>query len=277
MIAARTLKSKEAIEELTDAGEDMEDMEIAASNAEKALNSIGLSARDSNNDFKDLEVILGEVAGKWGTLSDATKQYVSEQLAGNNRRSFFIGLMENYSRVEELQTKAENSSGQLMEASEKKAESLEGKLNQLQNAWYRLYEAMLNSGTAKGGVEVITKGINGLAKAVENLHIILPAVTASALVFKAAINGWTVVDQIRWIGMLAKETLTLLISKLGLATADKYNKDGEFAAIYGYEMTWSGSTGGYGHINTFNTPGFETRTKKNMNLKNYYETLKKYQ
>ena len=88
MIAARTLKSKEAIEDLTDAGEDMEDIEIAASNAEKALNSIGLSARDSNNDFKDLEVILGEVAGKWDTLSDATKQYVSEQLAGNNRRSF---------------------------------------------------------------------------------------------------------------------------------------------------------------------------------------------
>ena len=64
--------------------------------------------------------------------------------------------------------------------------------------------------------------------------------------------------------------------QLGLATADKYNKDGEFTAIYGYEMTWSGSTGGYGHINTFNTPGFETRTNKNMNLKNYYETLKQF-
>ena len=54
--------------------------------------------------------------------------------------------------------------------------------------------------------------------------------------------------------------------KLGLATADKHNEDGEFTAIYGYEMTWSGSTGGYGHINTFNTPGFETRTNKTMNL-----------
>lgn len=64
--------------------------------------------------------------------------------------------------------------------------------------------------------------------------------------------------------------------KLGLATADKHNEDGEFTAIYGYEMTWSGSTGGYGHINTFNTPGFETRTNKTMNLKNYYETLKKF-
>ena len=60
----------------------------------------------------------------------------------------------------------------------------------------------------------------------------------------------------------------------GLSTADKYNKEGEFVAIYGYEMTWSGSTGGYGHINTFNTPGFETRTNKNMNLQNYYNVLK---
>ena len=62
--------------------------------------------------------------------------------------------------------------------------------------------------------------------------------------------------------------------QLGLSTADKYNTDGEFVAIYGYEMTWSGSTGGYGHINTFNTPGFETRTNKSMNLETYYETLK---
>ena len=219
MIAARTLKSKEAIDELVDSGENMEDIEIAASNAEKALNSIGLSARTSNGDFKDLEVILGEVAAKWGTLSDATKQYVSEQMAGNNRRSYFIGLMENYERVEQLQTKAENSSGKLMEASEKKANSLEGQLNKLQNAWARLYEAMINGSVAKGGVSALTKTINLLAKGLENLHIILPAVTASALVFKAAINGWTVVDQIKWIGMLAKETLTLLISKLGLATA----------------------------------------------------------
>ena len=62
--------------------------------------------------------------------------------------------------------------------------------------------------------------------------------------------------------------------KKGLNAADKYNKDDEFVAIYGYEMTWSGSTGGYGHINTFNTPGFETRTNSKMDLKNYYNALK---
>ena len=60
----------------------------------------------------------------------------------------------------------------------------------------------------------------------------------------------------------------------GKEAANKYNKNGKFVAIYGYEMSWSGSTGGYGHINTFNTEGFETRTNSKMDLKAYYNALK---
>lgn len=218
MIAARTLKSKEAIEELAESGENMEDIEIAASNAELALNSIGLTARTQTGDMKELEVIMGEVAGKWDTLTNATKQYVSEQLAGNNRRNYFIGMMDNYKRVEELAKTAKNSTGALMEASDKQAKSLEGRLNTLQNAWTRLYEAMINSGTAKGAVSGLTSAVNLLAKGMENLHIILPAVTASAIAFKAAMNGWSVAEQVQWIGSLAKEALTNLIAKLTAAT-----------------------------------------------------------
>lgn len=58
--------------------------------------------------------------------------------------------------------------------------------------------------------------------------------------------------------------------------ADQYNVDGEFAAIAGYEMTWSGSTGGWGHMNTFNTSGFETRANSSMDLKTYYNTIAQY-
>ena len=57
------------------------------------------------------------------------------------------------------------------------------------------------------------------------------------------------------------------------SVADEYDKASDFSAIYGYEMTWSGSTGGWGHINTFNTPGFETRSNSSMDLKTYYENL----
>lgn len=53
--------------------------------------------------------------------------------------------------------------------------------------------------------------------------------------------------------------------------------DEEFVAIYAFEMTWSN---GIGHINTFNTPGFENRTKPEYKateaLQNYYNKLKEF-
>lgn len=61
----------------------------------------------------------------------------------------------------------------------------------------------------------------------------------------------------------------------GRAAADKYTTE-DFVAIYGFEMTWSN---GIGHINTFNTDGFQSRNqaeyKTSQALENYYTTLKK--
>ena len=62
----------------------------------------------------------------------------------------------------------------------------------------------------------------------------------------------------------------------GHAIADKYT-DSTFVGIYGYEMTWNNGTG---HINSFNTPGFETRDNqiyKNADgLQQYYNVLKQF-
>jgi hypothetical protein len=62
----------------------------------------------------------------------------------------------------------------------------------------------------------------------------------------------------------------------GKATADKYTNS-SFVGMYAYEMTWSNGTG---HMNTFNTPGFENREtatyKAADGLKKYYDVLKNY-
>mgnify|MGYP002421952499 CR=1 FL=1 len=61
-------------------------------------------------------------------------------------------------------------------------------------------------------------------------------------------------------------------------TAEKYS-DSNFLGVYAYEMTWSNGTG---HMNTFNTPGFESRNKDGLKnsdakaLENYYNILKQY-
>lgn len=62
----------------------------------------------------------------------------------------------------------------------------------------------------------------------------------------------------------------------GHQLADQYT-DSNFVGIYAYEMTWSN---GLGHINTFNTPGFETRDASKFEqsdaLQQYYATLKQH-
>jgi hypothetical protein len=61
----------------------------------------------------------------------------------------------------------------------------------------------------------------------------------------------------------------------GHQLADQYTTD-TFVGIYGFEMTWSN---GLGHMNTFNTAGFQSRTQTEFStystaLQNYYAALK---
>jgi len=55
-----------------------------------------------------------------------------------------------------------------------------------------------------------------------------------------------------------------------LRVSDTFNEDDKFTAMYGYEMTWSNGTG---HMNTYNTAGFETRSNGNIDLPEYYRRL----
>ena len=57
----------------------------------------------------------------------------------------------------------------------------------------------------------------------------------------------------------------------GHVLAKKYTTD-KFVGLFGYEMTWSN---GLGHMNTFNTNGFQSRTQADFSkfdsaLQNYY-------
>ena len=61
---------------------------------------------------------------------------------------------------------------------------------------------------------------------------------------------------------------------MGHTLAEQYSSE-DFTCLYGYEMTWSN---GLGHMNTFNTPGYQSRTQSAYTtyataLQNYYEAL----
>lgn len=210
MITARTLQQKDAFEELNDTGEETE---VAMANAEKALDGLGISIRDSGGDLRSIEDILGEVAEKWKTMNESEQQFVAEKLAGTNRRTYFMGLMENYERVNELQIKAENSAGALMESSARKAESLEGKLNNLTNAQEKFYQTINNSGMMKSGVDSLTTLINKVTEFIKLMDgkwvAALTGATGALVAFKMVKDGLTFAD-------LGKMLATTITKFLGL-------------------------------------------------------------
>ena len=192
MISARTLQSKEAIEELAAAGEDMSEIDVQASNAEKALADIGISVRDQFGAFRDLEDILTDVASKWDTLNNTQQQLVSEKLAGNNRRNYFIALMEDYERVIELQDIAANSNGALLEASNKQAESLAGVTNQFKNSLNELYQGVIDSDGLKNVIVMGDGLIQVLVKITDNFDKLIPVIggaTAAWIAYDIATKG----------------------------------------------------------------------------------------
>ena len=94
--------------------------------AEKALAAVGTTIRgETGDELLSIEQILTNVAGVWDKLSDSQRQYVAEAMAGTNRMITFINIMENYNGILELQGKAHENVGALMEASNKRAESLQ--------------------------------------------------------------------------------------------------------------------------------------------------------
>lgn len=218
MIQARILQNKSAYEEM---GESTENFEMEVANAEKALNSVGVSIRGQGGELRSLEEILYDLASVWGTLNDSTKQYVGYQVAGANRLNFLVTTMDNYQQVLDLQNIALNSQGELQEQSQLKAESLEGAMNRLTNATHAFYESILSSDGLKTLVNGLASAVDGSIKLMGVLDKITPLIVGLLAGFAAfnftKITSWVVglCESLSLMGMYAKDGAAAMLSLKG--------------------------------------------------------------
>lgn len=146
------------------------DGEIVDANAiETALRSVGVSLRDAGGQFRELDDVFLELSGKWNTLDKNTQRYIATIAAGSRQQSRFIAMMSDYKRTTELVTAANNSAGASQEQFEKKAESLEFKINQLKNAWHEFTMGIMESDLVKFGVDILTKFLEIVNKATDGI------------------------------------------------------------------------------------------------------------
>ena len=131
--------------------------EVNYNKVDEALQSIGVSLKDANGQFRDLDQVFLDIAQRWDSLTQVQQRYVATTAAGSRQQSRFIAMMSNYERTLQLMDYANNSEGASAAQFDKTLESLEAKINKFQNAWKQFLMGIMDNSWIKGIVDGGTK------------------------------------------------------------------------------------------------------------------------
>lgn len=155
-IIARFTEMKKATSDLIN----VEGEEVSVNKVDAALKSVGVSLKNANGEFRNLDEVFLELAEKWDSLDLMSQRYVATMAAGSRQQSRFIAMMSDYDRTMELVDAAYDSAGASAAQFAKTQESVEAKLNTLSNAWNEFLMGIANSELIKGVITVLTEFLN---------------------------------------------------------------------------------------------------------------------
>ena len=145
-------------------GQDEEGQEINVNKISEALRTAGINLNEYIVGAKGLDEIFMELSQKWDSLDMVQQRYIATMAAGSRQQSRFIALMQDYNRMTELTTMANNSAGASTKQFEKTLESLETLTNKLKNAWNEFLLGLLNTDLVKGIIKLLTDLLNVVNK-----------------------------------------------------------------------------------------------------------------
>lgn len=107
----------------------------------------------------------------------------------------FMNIMENYNGILELQGLAHENVGALMEASDKRAESLQGRIDVLTDSFNRLFSSFMNSEGLKGSITLLDGLLQGIIKVTEAMQgkwtFAIGAATTAMIAFNIATGNFS--------------------------------------------------------------------------------------
>ena len=150
-------------------GTDTEGEAIDVNKIATALKTAGINLNEFLVGSKGLDEIFIELASKWDSLTTIQQRYIATMAAGSRQQSRFIALMSNYKRTTELVGAANDAAGASQKQYEKTLDSLESKLNRLENAWNSFIMGIADNEVIKGAIDLLTSLITAINKMTDSL------------------------------------------------------------------------------------------------------------
>ena len=159
----------------TSMGEEAEETSGNINDIEKVLGKLGIRIRTSGTEMRSIEDVLDELAEKWDTLDDVSRNAVASAFAGVRQRESFNILLSNWDRVKELTEESANAAGTANEKYSAYMDSMEAATKRLQNAW----EGFTQSLETSTGMKSITNAAAFLVENADKLKYLVTYIAAA--------------------------------------------------------------------------------------------------
>ena len=139
---------------------DEEGEAMAFNKVDAALQSVGISMKTVDGQFREFTDVIVELGEKWSELDSTQQRYIATQFAGNRQQSRFLALVSNVDLLKSNLDVAMNSEDTGTLQALKALDSIESKTEQVRVAYQQFYTTI--------GAESVWKGFLDGAKNVIN-------------------------------------------------------------------------------------------------------------
>lgn len=156
-------------EELAEAGEDTTGVVESKSKLRTKIQGYtGVDILTDTGAYKSTYEILLEISKVWDDLTDQDRAGLLELIAGKTRSNTAAAILSNTEDLEEALLAAQDAEGSARAENEKYLDSIQGKIDQFNNAVQTMWSNTLDSGVVKAIVDLGT----GLVKIVDKLGLV---------------------------------------------------------------------------------------------------------
>lgn len=145
--------------ELSDYGAVLED-DTSINKVERALSAVGISLRDTNGNFRDLDSIFQELGPKWDNINTMQQQAIAQAVAGTRQQSRFLAIMQDWDRTMEISAVTLDAAGASAYQFSKYTDSIQYSVTNLTTAWQGFVASFTNTDaikdTVQAGADIIT-------------------------------------------------------------------------------------------------------------------------
>lgn len=146
-----------------------EDAEVSLGEYTGAMAELGFSVLDSNNKLRDLGDVIGEIGGRWSSLSREQQISLAQTMAGTRQYSNLISLFDNWDKAMYALNVSMEANGILQQQQDIHMERTSTHLKDLTASLESLYMSAIDNDSINNVVDSLTKGVEGIDNFIQSI------------------------------------------------------------------------------------------------------------